>query len=531
MELDEARTHYQQQLISATREAQDAKGMQEQFLANMSHEIRTPMNGIQGMTNLLLETSLSEDQKEFVDIIKRSADNLLVIINDILDFSKIKAGKLTIEKIDFRLKDVLDNVKAVFIHRVKNKGISLHMELDIRIPPLLKGDPYRLNQVLINLIGNAVKFTEQGSIHVRVGLQRRTAEQVELVFVVADTGIGIPAERLSDIFDNFSQAGLDISRKYGGTGLGLAICKQLLQLQGGSISLTSKEGKGSAFSFTIPYGYGGKEDAAGGRTAAGIADDSQLLAGRRFLVAEDNEINQKLVEYVLSKAGGIVHLAGDGHEAVELLRQSRDYDLIIMDLQMPVMDGYGATQIIRDELQLQIPIIAMTATALVGEQVRCLDAGIDEYMTKPFDFKELYKKINVLLERSGMQIGNEGGWEMDLAPAYDLGLLLQMDDRQYLWDRLNMFILETPGRIAEMQTAAAQGDSEKLAYWAGRIKRGARVLQAHRLVGLLRQIKARCRKGEKAGDLVQMVRSTYEEMEPLLQKEKEKVGFVLSPEG
>jgi len=262
-----------------------------------------------------------------------------------------------------------------------------------------------------------------------------------------------------------------------------------------------------------------------------MTDDNQLLVGRRFLVAEDNEVNQKLVEYVLNKAGGIVQLAGDGHEAVELLRQSQDYDLIIMDLQMPVMDGYGATQIIRDELKLQVPIIAMTATALVGEQVRCLDAGIDEYMTKPFDFKELYKKINVLLERSIMQIGNEGGWEMDFSPRYDLGLLLQMDDRQYLWDRLNMFILETPGRIAEMQTAAAQGDSEKLAYWAGRIKRGARVLQAHRLVGLLRQIKARCRRGEHAGDLVQLVRSAYEEMEPQLQDEKEKIGFVLSPEG
>jgi len=531
MELEKARTHYQQQLISATKEAQEAKGMQEQFLANMSHEIRTPMNGIQGMTNLLLETSLSENQKEFVDIIKRSADSLLVIINDILDFSKVKAGKLTIEKIDFRLKDVLDNVKAVFIHRVKKKGLSLHVEIDTRIPSLLKGDPYRLNQVLINLIGNAIKFTEQGYIRIKIGLQQRTAEQVELLFTVADTGIGIPAERLSDIFDNFSQAGLDISRKFGGTGLGLAICKQLLQLQGGSISLTSEVGRGSVFSFSIPYGCSEKTDAAGGRTATGMTDDNQLLVGRRFLVAEDNEVNQKLVEYVLNKAGGIVQLAGDGHEAVELLRQSQDYDLIIMDLQMPVMDGYGATQIIRDELKLQVPIIAMTATALVGEQVRCLDAGIDEYMTKPFDFKELYKKINVLLERSIMQIGNEGGWEMDFSPRYDLGLLLQMDDRQYLWDRLNMFILETPGRIAEMQTAAAQGDSEKLAYWAGRIKRGARVLQAHRLVGLLRQIKARCRRGEHAGDLVQLVRSAYEEMEPQLQDEKEKIGFVLSPEG
>ncbi|MBN9383208.1 MAG: response regulator [Chitinophagaceae bacterium] len=529
VELEKARAHYQEQLITATREAQEAKGMQEQFLANMSHEIRTPMNGIQGMTNLLLETSLSEGQKEFVDIIKRSADNLLVIINDILDFSKIKAGKLTIEKIDFRLKDVLDNVKAVFIHRVKKKGLSLHVEIDTRIPPLLKGDPYRLNQVLINLIGNAIKFTEQGSIFIKTGLRQRTAEQVELLFTVADTGIGIPPERLSDIFDNFSQAGLDISRKYGGTGLGLAICKQLLQLQGGSISLTSEVGKGSVFSFTIPYGHSEREEP--GTAAASMVDDSRCLEGRRFLVAEDNEVNQKLVEYVLSKVGGIVQLAGDGREAVELLQQNKDYDLIIMDLQMPVMDGYGATQIIRDELKLRIPIIAMTATALIGEQVRCLDAGIDEYMTKPFDFKELYKKINMLLDSCDAQAMSEKGVEMGAGPIYDLGLLQQMDDRQYLWDRLNAFIIDTPGRIAEMQTAAGQGDGEKVVYWASRIKRGARVLQAHMLLGLLGQIEARCYEGEDVTGLVRMVQSAYEGMELQLQEEKEKIGFVLSPEG
>jgi len=529
VELEKARAHYQQQLIAATREAQEAKGMQEQFLANMSHEIRTPMNGIQGMTNLLLETSLSEGQKEFVDIIKRSADNLLVIINDILDFSKIKAGKLTIEKIDFRLKDVLDNVKGVFIHRVKKKGLSLNLEMDARIPPSMKGDPYRLNQVLINLIGNAIKFTERGSIYVKVALQRRTAEQLELLFTVTDTGIGIPAERLPEIFENFSQAGLDISRKYGGTGLGLAICKQLLQLQGGGISLTSEEGKGSVFSFHIPYGHSEREESS--TVTAGIADDSQLLAGRRFLVAEDNEVNQKLVEYVLNKAGGVVQLAGNGQEAVELLQQNKDYDLIIMDLQMPVMDGYAATQVVRDELKLQLPIIAMTATALVGEQVRCLDAGIDEYMTKPFDFKELYKKINMLLDKNGAQARNEKEWETNAGPTYDLGLLRQMDDRQYLWDRVNAFITDTPGRIAEMQVAAVHGDREKLLYWAGRIKRGARVLQAHMLLGLLGQIELRTGRGEEVIGLVQMVQAVYEGLEPLLQEEKEKIGFVLSPEG
>ncbi len=524
-ELERSRVHYEEQLITATREAQEAKGMQEQFLANMSHEIRTPMNGIQGMTNLLLETSLSEGQKEFVDIIRRSADNRLVIINDILDFSKIKAGKLNIEKIDFRLRDVLDNVKAIFIHRVKKKGILLHVEIDTRVPHLLTGDPYRLNQVLINLIGNAVKFTEQGTINVRVDLLQRTNEQVELEFVVADTGIGIPAEKLPDIFDHFTQAGVDTARKYGGTGLGLAICKQLLQLQGGSILLSSEEGKGSVFSFRIPYGNSEREEP--GTVAAGIADHSQLLAGRRFLVAEDNEINQKLVEYVLNRAGGIVQLAGNGKEAVTLLRQGHHYDLIIMDLQMPVMDGYGATQVIRDEMQLDTPIIAMTATALAGEQVRCLDAGIDEYMTKPFDFKELYKKIGLLLDKPGPL--PQGLYSYPGTPsAYDLGLLRQMDDRQYLWDRLNAFILDTPGRIDEMRTAVQQGDTAKIIYMASRIKRSARVLQAQVLLGLLDQIIVKGKMGEDVSGLVPMVQAVYEGLVLQLQAEKERVGFVLS---
>jgi PAS domain S-box-containing protein len=394
------RVHYQQQLISATREAQKAKEMQELFLANMSHEIRTPMNGIQGMTDLLLDTSLSDQQKEFARIIKRSVNNLLVIINDILDFSKIKAGKLAIEKIDFRLKDVLDNVKAIFDHRVKKKGLILQVTTDPAIPDSLRGDPYRLNQVLINLIGNAVKFTEKGTIKVHVGLDERDAGAVNLQFTVADTGIGIPESSLPYIFDHFSQGGLDISRRYGGTGLGLAISHRLVQLQGGSITVKSAEGVGSVFSFELSYGYDPAEGAGTPAAAvtAVLADYSQCLAGRRFLVAEDNEVNQQLVDHVLRRGGGLVQLAGNGEQAVKYLQEGGHYDLVIMDLQMPVMDGYAATQYIRGELQLQIPIIAMTATALIGEQLRCFEVGMNDYMTKPFEFTDLYKRIISLLD-------------------------------------------------------------------------------------------------------------------------------------
>jgi PAS domain S-box-containing protein len=394
------RVNYQQQLIAATRDAHKAKEMQELFLANMSHEIRTPMNGIQGMTDLLLDTSLSGQQKEFARIIKRSVNNLLVIINDILDFSKIKAGKLTIEKIDFRLQDVLDHVRGIFDHRVKKKGLLLQVTTDAEIPDTLRGDPYRLNQVMINLIGNAVKFTESGSVKVHVALQEKKEATVSLQFSVTDTGIGIPESSLPYIFEHFSQGGMDISRRYGGTGLGLAISHRLLQLQGGSISVRSAEGAGSEFSFGLTYEYDMAGEMSAPLVAATtvLADYSKCLTGKRFLVAEDNEINQQLVDHVLRRGGGEVQLAANGELAIRFLQQGGQYDLIIMDLQMPVMDGYAATQYIRNELRLSIPIIAMTATALIGEQMRCFEVGMNDYMTKPFEFTELYKRIVSLLD-------------------------------------------------------------------------------------------------------------------------------------
>ncbi len=390
------RKKVQEQLVAAISEAKEAKQMQEQFLANMSHEIRTPMNGIKGMTDLLMDTPLSDKQHELTGIIKSSVNNLLVIINDILDFSKIKAGKLNIEKINFSPKDVLASAIAIFEHRLKKKGLSLHADLDKAIPERLTGDPHRLNQILINLIGNAIKFTDEGSIRVGVALQRRSEAEVVLSFTITDTGVGIPAEALPYIFDSFSQAGGDTSRRYGGTGLGLTICKQLVHLQRGEISASSAPGKGSVFNFYLPYGYDANPYIQPAATAS-ITDYSNLLAGKNFLVAEDNEINQKLIDYVLTKAGGTVEIVNNGAEAIKYLKKGNFVDLIIMDLQMPEMDGYEATQYIRNDLHLLTPIIAMTATAMKGEQIQCLRSGMNEYLTKPFDFADLYKRINGLL--------------------------------------------------------------------------------------------------------------------------------------
>ena len=390
------RKKVQEQLEMAIREAEEAKQMQEQFLANMSHEIRTPMNGIKGMTDLLLSTPLSTKQHELAEVIKRSVNNLLVIVGDILDFSKIKAGKLNIEKITFSISDILKNATAIFEHRMKKKRLEIFTSIDPNIPQWLIGDPHRLNQVLINLLGNAIKFTDQGHIQIDVSLGQQTATGVILIFTVKDTGIGITEASLPHIFDSFAQGSRDTSRLYGGTGLGLTICKQLIQLQGGDISVTSAIGKGASFEFHMPYGI--SENAASDRNTAETTQDySKLLAGKRFLVAEDNEINQKLIDYVLRKAGGTVEMFNNGADAIRYLKQDQVFDLIIMDIQMPEMDGYATTRYIRNDLKLQTPIIAMTATAMKGEQLQCIESGMNEYMTKPFEFTELYKRIGTLL--------------------------------------------------------------------------------------------------------------------------------------
>ena len=382
----------QQQLMLAIQEAQQAKQMQEQFLANMSHEIRTPMNGIKGMTDLLLETPLTDKQHDMAGMIKRSINTLLVIINDILDFSKIKAGKLHMEKIDLSIQEVLNSTVSLFAHSLNTKKLPLHVTVDPAIPGCLIGDPHRLSQILNNLLSNAIKFTNQGQINVVVRIQEQTTDTVIVSFEIRDTGVGIPAESLPYIFDSFSQAGEDISRRFGGTGLGLTICKQLLQLQGGDITVSSIVGKGSTFQFHLPYGIS-SQPAPEVPVHKGTQEYNWLLAGKQVLVAEDNEINQKLIEFVLRKAGGTVTIANNGEEAVQYLQENNTYDLIIMDLQMPKMDGYATTWYIRHRLRLTTPIIAMTATAMKDEQWQCLHAGMNDYMTKPFEFAELYKRI------------------------------------------------------------------------------------------------------------------------------------------
>lgn len=492
------RVRYEEQLIQAKKIAEDAKKLQEQFLANMSHEIRTPMNGIQGMTDLLMETRLNDEQIDFTKTIKRSSDNLLVIINDILDFSKIQAGKLTIEKIDFKLGEVVENIKAIFRHRLQEKKLDFGIEIDKNVPVVLNGDPYRLNQILVNLIGNAVKFTHTGGVYVKISTEKQTRDEAIFKFSITDTGIGIPPDKISQIFESFTQASIETSRKYGGTGLGLAITRQLLELQGGSIYAESKINVGTSFKFTIPYSC---SQAANPEVFASneLKDYASLLKGKKFLIAEDNEVNQKVIRHVLRKAGGELDIANNGAEAVRYLERSTAYDLIIMDLQMPEMDGYEATSHIRKEMKLSIPIIAMTASALKGEKDKCLGIGMNEYMSKPFDVTFLYKRISQLL--------NEGNTKPIIMQTktttnenlFDLSLLQEMDDNEYVAEILTTYLNNTPGELKELQKACHELQFETIYKLAHKAKGSSSLIYANGVLRILSKMEEFAKANIKEG--------------------------------
>jgi CheY-like chemotaxis protein len=323
----------------------------------------------------------------------------LVIINDILDVTKIVAGKLLIEEVDYVFQDIIKNCIKINQLRADSKGVLLTTEIDKDIYPVLIGDPVRLNQILINLIANAIKFTEKGEVKVKVKVLNDNETNVMLQFEVEDTGIGIPADKLESIFESFTQASSATTRKYGGTGLGLTITKQLIELQEGTISVKSEPGAGSTFLFTLIIKKGNVKVYAKHKEVAEINKSSHRFSDVKILLVEDNLINQKVASYTLTKQGALVEIANNGREAILMLEEKK-YDIILMDIQMPEMDGFEATQYIRNSIKDSIsktPIIAMTASALVSERVKCLALGMNDYLSKPFRPKELYEKISLQL--------------------------------------------------------------------------------------------------------------------------------------
>lgn len=384
------------QLDQSERMVKNSARIKENFLANMSHEIRTPLNAILGFTDLLQRRDLDSKSEEYVQIIQRSGENLLTIVNDILDLSKIEAGMMRIEAAPFNIRRLAASVEAMFLMKAKEKGLKISAFADHTVPEVVEGDAIRLTQVLINLAGNSLKFTHQGSISIRFTNEGVSNHMVNTGIIVTDTGIGIEKEKIDTIFDRFKQADESVARKYGGSGLGLSIVKDLVLLMRGSIKVESEPGKGTTFKLIIPHKISPESTLKTVSTASSpeTTPDIELF---RILVAEDNEINQTLIKHLFTEWHLTFDFANTGKQAVEALKTKR-YDLVLMDIQMREMDGYTATNEIRNVLKLDTPIVAMTAHALVGEREKCLGYGMNEYISKPMREDKLHKLINHFIQ-------------------------------------------------------------------------------------------------------------------------------------
>ncbi|RRB00674.1 PAS domain S-box protein [Larkinella rosea] len=450
------RKRLEEELAHAKLIAEDARHTEKQFLANMSHEIRTPLNAILGFSNLLGSTSLSLEQKEFVDYVRTAGKNLLTIVNDILDISKIEAGMLPLESIPFSISSLVDSIRTMLDASASDKNLLLKVTAEPNLPPVVLGDPTRLTQILLNLLSNAIKFTKQGGIYVRIENREETGDSARIRFTVEDTGIGMEPSILPHIFERFRQASDFTTRYYGGTGLGLNIVKSLTEMQGGWIEVKSKLGEGSVFTVEIPYQVAPNQ----ADHEVYLTEDTSGSVGREvsILVVEDNVMNQKLALQVLNRLGYSAQVAENGQKALDLLERE-EVDLVLMDIQMPVMDGYTTTSHIRNKLKSQVPIIAMTAHALANEREQCLQAGMNDFIPKPFQIEELQRIMRKYLPTASAKAPTQPAF-VPPKPSFVVEPLLEAvgGDMDFAVEMMNLFLFQTPGEIQQLRQSLEEGD-------------------------------------------------------------------------
>jgi signal transduction histidine kinase/DNA-binding response OmpR family regulator len=495
-------------LEEATQRALAASRAKSEFLANISHELRTPMNGILGMLEIVLEEEFRPAQREHLETAKSCANTLMALLNDILDLSKIEAGKMLLERIHFDPRLLADDCVRSVMPRSRQKGIGVHIRLTPNVPKKIVGDPLRLRQILTNLLSNAVKFTEQGKVELRMEVEppAEAGARPMLRLEVADTGVGIPADKLTSIFEEFTQADGSVTRKFGGTGLGLAITRRLVDLHGGTISVTSEVGKGSEFRVLLPLEVAEPADVptepAGNCRAASSAGSASR---GRVLVAEDNRVNQKVVVALLTRHGYDVILANNGREALDRLKESQ-FDLILMDIQMPELDGIQTCRLIRrDSRWDRLPVVAMTAHAMNGDRERCIEAGMNGYLSKPVSASHLLEVLS--------QFSRDSKVPVTLAPAKpyrdssilpapidtELAVRLMDNDAHLMQGMAMLFLQLAPERLQRLQSAAVRMDWPAFRVQAGKLENAAERIAAMEVARCARE----AAEASATGDTVQ----------------------------
>ncbi len=523
------RKNQEEELKIARDKAEEGSRAKQQFLANMSHEIRTPMNAILGMTRLLQKTNLTPRQATYQEAIKASADNLLVIINDILDISKIEAGKLNIESVGFDLNRLIHHLCNSIRHRAEHKDVGLFYDVDRRINDVLIGDPVRLNQILLNLVNNAIKFTEEGRVEIECILTEKTETTNEIEFRVIDTGIGIDEDKLSTIFESFSQGDDSVTRKYGGTGLGLSISKRLVELFGGELKVQSRRATGTTFYFTLSLKVGKESDLARKKEKK---RKNVSLDGVRVLLAEDHDINQFLATTLLDEWGTTVEVVEDGRDVIQKLRKKK-FDVVLMDIQMPVMGGIEATHIIRRQLKLNVPIIALTANALKGDSERYLNAGMDAYVSKPFEPVELFNTIAHVVNAQEMDeemstlsdqsLNQPHSYPEELSfnpndmpnsnmTLYDYSKIQKMvnGDEAMVKKMITMFVERTPSILQELQQNFESGDYIGVSKKAHMLKASISLMGIDTLYENIRMIEKFAKENTKISELPKLIEELHQ---------------------